>query len=389
MLPFSATFTGHRAQAEAPYEGSAGNPVGVTTFAGSRGNETPQHAVLLGLSGAGKSVTVCDLPSQTEAFYDCAVNLEEGLSYAGSTRTVEPGAHPIIIQPDGDLTINYLDTHGLPLTAEHLASATALVATIVGVSRDEDRQLSRETQIANYVAQLYDDVFEEWSRRNSGRLMEIARHACTLARLHRGSPGSTGIDAFVDFRPALATLEKLAARGHVCADYEASERRHGLRRGTLVVLGVVPESGVPGFEERRAMPEEILPSDPVFAGETTRSVSGNDVCSTPNLRVQDDGDALAFCARLCEANRVLRCDFFDGFVMTRADSIYPVQRRSATEEFRGWEKTPLDVTTNRFSPRRGCGARCPRRSGTAPATRCRPQRHPAPHSDNERPDTRG
>src|SRR3712207_8469392 len=38
------------------------------------------------------------------------------------TRTVEPNARPIIIQPDGDLTINYLDTHGLPLTAEHLAS---------------------------------------------------------------------------------------------------------------------------------------------------------------------------------------------------------------------------------------------------------------------------
>ena len=48
----------------------------------------------------------------------------------------------------GDLTINYLDTHGLPLTAEHLASAMALVAKIAGVSADEDKQLAREAQIA-------------------------------------------------------------------------------------------------------------------------------------------------------------------------------------------------------------------------------------------------
>ena len=38
------------------------------------------------------------------------------------------------------------------------------------------------------------------------------------------------------------------------------------------------------------------------------------------------------------ANRALRCDFFEGVVMKRADSPYPVQLRSATEEFRGWAK---------------------------------------------------
>jgi hypothetical protein len=66
------------------------------------------------MNGAGKSVAVCDLLSQTEAFYDYTVIIEEGLPYEISTRTVEPNARPIIIQPDGDLTINYLDTHGLP-----------------------------------------------------------------------------------------------------------------------------------------------------------------------------------------------------------------------------------------------------------------------------------
>jgi hypothetical protein len=200
VLPFSATFTGHLDQAEAIYEGTQRNLVGITTFSGSQGNETPQHAVLLGMSGAGKSVTVCDLLSQTEAFYDYTVIIEEGLSYEIYTRTVEPTARPIIIQPDGDLTINYLDTHGLPLTAEHLASAMALVAKIAGVSMDEDKQLAREAQIAKYLMLLYGDIFEEWSRRNADRLLDVARHACLLAKLKRTRPGSTMIDTFVDFR---------------------------------------------------------------------------------------------------------------------------------------------------------------------------------------------
>lgn len=44
------------------------------------------------MSGAGKSVTVCDLLSQTEEFYDYTVIIEEGLSYEVYTRTVEPDA---------------------------------------------------------------------------------------------------------------------------------------------------------------------------------------------------------------------------------------------------------------------------------------------------------
>ncbi|MEO6750201.1 MAG: hypothetical protein ABIP85_00345 [Chthoniobacteraceae bacterium] len=43
---------------------------------------------------------MCDLLSQTVAFYDNTVIIKEGLSYAGYTQTVEPGTRPIIIEPD-------------------------------------------------------------------------------------------------------------------------------------------------------------------------------------------------------------------------------------------------------------------------------------------------
>ena len=140
------------------------------------------------------------------------------------------------------------------------------------------------------------------------------------------------------FRPALESLAKLAPRSLVWADCEALERRHNLGRGTLVVLDVVHEATAPSYEQRRAMLESFLSTDAVFAGDTTRSVPVNAVCLAPNLWVEDHADALAFYRRLREANRALRCDFFEGVVMKRAGSVYPVQLRSATEECRGWVK---------------------------------------------------
>jgi len=117
---------------------------------------------------------------------------------------------------------------------------------------------------------------------------------------------------------------------------EALERRHNLGRGTLVVLDVVPESGAPSFEQRRAMLESVLPTDAVFSGDASHVLPCGAVVLTPTVRVDSQSDALAFYQRLHEANRALRCDFFEGVMMKRADSIYPVQLRSATEECRWW-----------------------------------------------------
>ena len=137
------------------------------------------------------------------------------------------------------------------------------------------------------------------------------------------------------FRPALAALAKLASRGLVWADCEALERRHNLGRGTLVVLDVIPEFGTPSYEQRRAILESLLPCDPVFDGDTSCPVPCGSVILTPARRIDSHADALAFYQRLRAANRALGCDFFEGVVMKRADSIYPVELRSATEECRG------------------------------------------------------
>ena len=54
--------------------------------------------------------------------------------------------------------------------------------------------------------------------------------------------------------------------------------------------------------------------------------------------MENHADGLAFYQQLRAANPVLECDFFEGVVMKREESDYPVQLRSATEEFRWWVK---------------------------------------------------
>lgn len=202
LLPFSATFTGHLAEAEAIYDGAQGNLVGLRTFLGTPA--TPQHAVLLGATGAGKSVTMCDLLSQTAAYYHHSVFVEEGLSYADFTRAM--GETPIIIHPDGDLTINYFDTGKLPLNHLHLASAVALVARMIGEASDAEAQQIRQAMLGQYIGQLYQDCFEDWSKKHHARMPEIERMACAVHRWKRAKMGlgSTEMEAYADLRDRLA-----------------------------------------------------------------------------------------------------------------------------------------------------------------------------------------
>ena len=100
----------------------------------------------------------------------------------------------------------------------------------------------------------------------------------------------------------------------------------------------VRESGTPSYEQRRTILESLLPCDPVFDGDTSRPVPSGAVVLTQARRVDFHAEALAYYKRLRDANRALGCDFFEGVVMKRADSPYPVQLRSATEEYPRWCK---------------------------------------------------
>lgn len=196
LLPFSSTFTAHLAEAEAIYDGTNGNLAGVRTFIGG----TPQHAVLIGMTGAGKSYAMDDLLSQTQTGYHYTVIIEEGLSYKKFTESL--GGTPILISPDSQLTLNYLDTQGLPLNQLQIATAVALVSRMIGEAADAEKQQLRQAQIGQYIQQLYSDTFQEWSGKHPQKLPALQRLACAVYRWRetKMTLGSTFLEAFAELR---------------------------------------------------------------------------------------------------------------------------------------------------------------------------------------------
>jgi len=195
MLPFSATYTGDLARAEALYDGSHQNLVGVSTQV----QDSPQHAVIFGMTGAGKSELVYDLLMQTAGAFDYDLIVEEGLSHQSYTEAM--GESPIIVHPDGDLTLNYLDTQGLPLTQLQIASAVALLARMIGVPSNPETLALRQAQLTPYLHQLYADTFTDLSTRKPEQATEVRRLACAAHRWRtQKSATESPLENFVAFR---------------------------------------------------------------------------------------------------------------------------------------------------------------------------------------------
>ena len=198
MIPWSATFTGHLDGAEAIYNGARGNLVGVRTRLGN----TPQHGVLFGMTGAGKSVIIADLLAQIGHLFGFRLIVEEGLSHGVLTET--QGCEPIVINPNGNLTINYLDTAGGPLSPLHLAFSAGLCLLFCGGDdRDAERRALRQAMIVENLQQLYTDVFNDWIVANEETAEELRWRAFAIEKYRtlrmRGSQWNF-VDAFTVFR---------------------------------------------------------------------------------------------------------------------------------------------------------------------------------------------
>lgn len=201
ILPFSSTPVGYLDDAEFLYEGPNGNLVGGRTFVGEGSSQTPQNAVVIGTTGSGKSVNVIDILTQTEPFYAYTMIVEEGESYTTYAKTVDATCEPIVVRANGKLTMNYLDTRGLPLSGLHLSAAAALPMLMVGQSKDEDRNKLRHALMSNAIGRLYEDFARWYLNRHSDEAMALARRAYALDayRRERMGPQATELDAFLEF----------------------------------------------------------------------------------------------------------------------------------------------------------------------------------------------
>jgi hypothetical protein len=166
LLPFSSTYTGGLSFAEAIYNGEGNNLIGLKQFAGEINKDSdPQHAIVFGKTGAGKSVLVADLLMQTHDFYDYTCIIDYGLSYQDFAAAL--GHKPIKLGPSSGVTINYFDTNNLPLSGEHLS----LVATVLRVMCNE---LTSEGMIMRYLKPFYLTHAAEWLDNNPAELKMLA-----------------------------------------------------------------------------------------------------------------------------------------------------------------------------------------------------------------------
>ena len=234
MLPVTSTFTGHLATAEAIYDGPHNNLVGIETFSGSARTTSRRNT---------PCCSACRARANPSPFATClrrpkAISVtpsssRKGFRYGIYTATVEEGARPIIIHPDGDLTINYLDTKGLPLTPDHLSAATALVARMIGTIAQEDKQMLRQAQIAKYLNLLYEDAFQDWQKKRHDQLLDIARHALALQKFRGGTDAAR--------RDHASKLLRTSATGRRAHADEAEAYLAAVRRSRGVEVPERPE----------------------------------------------------------------------------------------------------------------------------------------------------
>ena len=188
LLPVAGSSTGDLENAEAIYPGRNGNLVGIKTFAGEEAS--PQHALVTGLTGSGKSVLLSDLLLQTEGEYAYTAIVDDGMAHAGYIESVSE-SRSIVIRPEGDVTINYLDTNRLPLSPSHLGDVAAMIGIMTETDSAEQRAIVSEA-----LQLLYDRWYERWAERHSETLSAVAR--CGL--LLEGSSCATLTEGFLEWQ---------------------------------------------------------------------------------------------------------------------------------------------------------------------------------------------
>ena len=161
-----------------------------------------RNGVLFGMTGAGKSVIIADLLAQIGHLFGFRLIVEEGLSHGVLTET--QGCEPIVINPNGNLTINYLDTAGGPLSPLHLAYSAGLCLLFCGGDDgDAERRALRQAMIVENLQQLYTDVFNDWIVANEEPAEELRWRALAIEKyrtLRMRGAQSNFVDAFSAFR---------------------------------------------------------------------------------------------------------------------------------------------------------------------------------------------
>ncbi len=245
LLPISSTFTGHLGEAQALYDSPGRSVVGIRLVTP---NGTPQHSIVVGVNGSGKSALLMDLMSQTDCDWAYRFFQEEGMAFV--TQAQLCGMRSLVLRESGECTLNPFDTHGLPLTSATIARVVRTCMKLVGLSRDEDRNRRREGLIGEYVRSHFEDCAQDWKNAGEERWRGLARRALVAERMR------TGDDDFLDGHLALCDLERgdpAAAAELLAGASEEDVLRHSLtpqgrRNADAMTFSLFGPDDYPRFE---------------------------------------------------------------------------------------------------------------------------------------------
>jgi len=134
-----------------------------------------------------------------------------------------------------------------------------------------------------------------------------------------------------EFTAALEILHRLPFEW---VDVEALERRHKIGQGTLVLLDA-PAAGRTWYDRQYFIHAAAgLHGIPTHS-EVNKPLA-NDSVYLPMTWETAAGPQLWTILQQC--NQALGCDFWEGLVAKRTDSLYPLQLRSPNQEFPYWVK---------------------------------------------------
>jgi hypothetical protein len=156
-----------------------------------------------------------------------------------------------------------------------------------------------------------------------------------------------------EFKAALDAMRAtLDAEAFKWADVEALERRHGIGKGCLVVLDVVPEPDFAAatYQERREWLAGVLPmlpytpnpekfpllSIPPLIGDICKRLVG--VSESTEDLILEGWRYLQGVNRVLNPSGKAANNFYEGIVMKKAGAPYPIQLRSENAECAAWVK---------------------------------------------------
>ncbi|MDB4265130.1 TraG/TraD/VirD4 family protein [bacterium] len=170
LLPLNSGDDDSLTKAEGIYQTSQGGLFGLSVFTDQKGEPHVRHGLITGKTGFGKSASTIHFLTQLQPHTDHMFIVEDGGSYLGYVSTFGINGS-LILDKNGNSTLNYLSTRGLPLTHQHL-SDTAIFARLM-IDKDESQRFST-TKLRGMLHRFYLDYAEEWTSKNKETAKEIA-----------------------------------------------------------------------------------------------------------------------------------------------------------------------------------------------------------------------